>query len=98
MHEFAFGATSENPHFGAAHNPWDTERITGGSSGGSGSAVAAGQVMAALGSDTGGLGAHSREPLRHRRTQADLWPRQQDRRVPPELEPRHRRSHDPDRT
>ncbi len=54
MHEFAFGATSENPHFGAAHNPWDTERITGGSSGGSGSAVAAGQVMAALGSDTGG--------------------------------------------
>jgi len=54
MHEFAFGATSENPHFGAAHNPWDTDRITGGSSGGSGSAVAAGQCMAALGSDTGG--------------------------------------------
>ena len=54
MHEFALGATSENPHDGPAHNPWDTTRITGGSSGGSGSAVAAGQCMAALGSDTGG--------------------------------------------
>ena len=54
MHEFALGATSENPHDGPARNPWDTTRITGGSSGGSGSAVAAGQCMAALGSDTGG--------------------------------------------
>jgi aspartyl-tRNA(Asn)/glutamyl-tRNA(Gln) amidotransferase subunit A len=54
MHEFALGATSENPHHGPACNPWDTTRITGGSSGGSGSAVAAGQCMAALGSDTGG--------------------------------------------
>ncbi len=54
MHEFALGATSENPHDGPAHNPWDITRITGGSSGGSGSAVAAGQCMAALGSDTGG--------------------------------------------
>ena len=54
MHEFALGATSENPHDGPAHNPWDTMRITGGSSGGSGSSVAAGQCMAALGSDTGG--------------------------------------------
>lgn len=54
MHEFALGATSENPHDGAARNPWDTTRITGGSSGGSGSSVAAGQCMAALGSDTGG--------------------------------------------
>ena len=54
MHEFALGATSENPHDGPAHNPWDTDRMTGGSSGGSGSAVAAGQVMGALGSDTGG--------------------------------------------
>ncbi|MCH7800819.1 MAG: Asp-tRNA(Asn)/Glu-tRNA(Gln) amidotransferase subunit GatA [Chloroflexi bacterium] len=54
MHEFALGATSVNPHDGPAHNPWDTERITGGSSGGSGSAVASGQVMGALGSDTGG--------------------------------------------
>ncbi|MCH7745448.1 MAG: Asp-tRNA(Asn)/Glu-tRNA(Gln) amidotransferase subunit GatA [Chloroflexi bacterium] len=54
MHEFALGASSENPHDGAAHNPWDTERITGGSSGGSGAAVASGQCMGALGSDTGG--------------------------------------------
>ena len=54
MHEFALGATSVNPHHGPAHNPWNTSRITGGSSGGSGSAVAAGQCMAALGSDTGG--------------------------------------------
>ena len=54
MHEFALGATSENPHHGPAHNPWDTSRITGGSSGGSGSSVAAGQCMATLGSDTGG--------------------------------------------
>jgi aspartyl-tRNA(Asn)/glutamyl-tRNA(Gln) amidotransferase subunit A len=54
MHEFALGPTSINPHDGPAHNPWDVERVTGGSSGGSGSSVAAGQVMGALGSDTGG--------------------------------------------
>ena len=54
MHEFALGATSVNPHDGPARNPWNPDRITGGSSGGSGSAVAAGQCMAALGSDTGG--------------------------------------------
>ena len=54
MHEFALGPTSINPHDGPAHNPWDIERVTGGSSGGSGSSVAAGQVMGALGSDTGG--------------------------------------------
>ena len=54
MHEFALGATSVNPHDGPAHNPWDVSRITGGSSGGSGSAVASSQCMAALGSDTGG--------------------------------------------
>ena len=54
MHEFALGATSENPHDGPARNPWDTSRVTGGSSGGSGAAVAAGLCMGALGSDTGG--------------------------------------------
>ena len=54
MHEFALGGTSENPHDGPAHNPWDTGKMTGGSSGGSGSAVASGQCMGALGSDTGG--------------------------------------------
>ncbi len=54
MHEFALGATSVNPHDGPARNPWNPDKITGGSSGGSAAAVAAGQCMAALGSDTGG--------------------------------------------
>lgn len=54
MHEFAFGPSSENPHYGPAHNPWDIERVTGGSSGGSGSSVSSGQCMGALGTDTGG--------------------------------------------
>ncbi len=54
MHEFALGVTSVNPHDGPARNPWNPDRITGGSSGGSGGAVGAGQCMAALGSDTGG--------------------------------------------
>ena len=48
------GATRENPHGGPAHNPWNVERVTGGSSGGSGASVASGQCMGALGSDTGG--------------------------------------------
>ena len=54
MHEFAFGITNVNPHYGPARNPWDPERMTGGSSGGAGAAVAAGLALAALGSDTGG--------------------------------------------
>ena len=54
MHELAYGVTSANPHFGTVRNPWDLERIAGGSSGGSGSAVAAGLVPMAMGSDTGG--------------------------------------------
>jgi aspartyl-tRNA(Asn)/glutamyl-tRNA(Gln) amidotransferase subunit A len=54
LHELAFGPTSENPHTGPARNPWDAERVTGGSSGGSTAAVAAGLCMAALGTDTGG--------------------------------------------
>lgn len=54
MHELAYGITSTNPHYGAVRNPWDTERIPGGSSGGSGAAVAAGMVLMAMGSDTGG--------------------------------------------
>jgi aspartyl-tRNA(Asn)/glutamyl-tRNA(Gln) amidotransferase subunit A len=53
-HEFAWGATTTSSHFGAAHNPWDHERICGGSSGGSGAATAAGLVPGALGTDTGG--------------------------------------------
>ena len=54
LHEYAFGATGLNAHYGHARNPWDTSRITGGSSSGSGNAVAAGLCFAALGSDTGG--------------------------------------------
>jgi aspartyl-tRNA(Asn)/glutamyl-tRNA(Gln) amidotransferase subunit A len=54
LHEFAFGVTTENPHFGATANPWDTARVPGGSSGGSAAAVVAGCCAGALGSDTGG--------------------------------------------
>jgi aspartyl-tRNA(Asn)/glutamyl-tRNA(Gln) amidotransferase subunit A len=53
LHEFAFGITSENPHFGAVHNPWSLDRVPGGSSGGTAAAVAAGLCAAGLGSDTG---------------------------------------------
>lgn len=53
-HEFAWGATTTSEAFGPARNPWDTERICGGSSGGSGAAVAAGLVPGALGTDTAG--------------------------------------------
>jgi aspartyl-tRNA(Asn)/glutamyl-tRNA(Gln) amidotransferase subunit A len=54
MHELAYGITSANPHFGAVRNPWNPEHSPGGSSGGSGTAVAASMVYAAMGSDTGG--------------------------------------------
>ena len=54
LHELCYGVTSTNPHFGAVHNPWDRDRIPGGSSGGSAAAVAAGLVFAATGTDTGG--------------------------------------------
>ena len=54
MHELAFGITSRNPHYGPTRNPWNPERMCGGSSGGSAAAVAAGMVPLALGSDTGG--------------------------------------------
>ena len=54
MHEIALGVTNNNPHFGACRNPWDIERTPGGSSGGSGAALAAGFCMGSLGSDTGG--------------------------------------------
>jgi aspartyl-tRNA(Asn)/glutamyl-tRNA(Gln) amidotransferase subunit A len=53
-HEFAFGTTNDNPHYGATHNPWDPALTTGGSSGGSAAAVAAGIVPLALGTDTAG--------------------------------------------
>jgi aspartyl-tRNA(Asn)/glutamyl-tRNA(Gln) amidotransferase subunit A len=54
LHEFAYGVTTENPHFGATHNPWALDRMAGGSSGGSAVAVATGMGFASVGSDTGG--------------------------------------------
>ena len=54
LNEFALGATGQNPHFGDTRNPWDRRRISGGSSAGSGAAVASGTCAAALGTDTGG--------------------------------------------
>lgn len=54
LHECAWGATTNNPHFGACHNPWDLAKIPGGSSGGSGAAVATDMTIGSLGTDTGG--------------------------------------------
>ena len=54
MHQFAYGPTGENPDYGHMHNPWNPEMVSGGSSGGSGSATAAGQCTITTGSDTGG--------------------------------------------
>ena len=54
MHEFAYGITGENPHYGSSHNPWAPTRVSGGSSGGSAVAVATGMGWASVGTDTGG--------------------------------------------
>lgn len=54
LHEFAYGVTTNNPHFGPTRNPWDLSRIPGGSSGGSAAAVAAGLCYGSIGTDTGG--------------------------------------------
>ncbi|HEY0762614.1 MAG TPA: amidase [Pyrinomonadaceae bacterium] len=54
LQEFAYGGTSTSSYFGPVHNPWDRDRIAGGSSGGSAAAVATGMCFAAIGTDTGG--------------------------------------------
>jgi plasmid stabilization system protein ParE len=56
-HECALGATTNNPHFGPTRNPWNLERIPGGSSGGSGAAIAAGLATATTGTDTDTVGS-----------------------------------------
>jgi aspartyl-tRNA(Asn)/glutamyl-tRNA(Gln) amidotransferase subunit A len=53
-HEYAYGVTTNNPHYGATRNPWNLAHIPGGSSGGSGAAIAAGLATATTGTDTGG--------------------------------------------
>jgi aspartyl-tRNA(Asn)/glutamyl-tRNA(Gln) amidotransferase subunit A len=54
LHEFVYGSTNDNPHYGPGRNPWDPSRIPGGSSGGSGVVLAADLAIGALGTDTGG--------------------------------------------
>ena len=83
LHEFAFGPTGVNPHHGTARNPWNRDLISGGSSSGSGCAVAARMVPAALGTDTGGSVRIPAAPLRRRRPQADVRSGQPGRHLSP---------------
>ena len=81
-HEFAYGVTTDNPHFGTTRNPWDLARIPGGSSGGSGAAIAASLAATTLGTDTGGsiripaslCGAVGLKPTYGRVSKAGVFP------------------------
>jgi aspartyl-tRNA(Asn)/glutamyl-tRNA(Gln) amidotransferase subunit A len=81
-HEFAYGVTTDNPHFGATRNPWDLSRIPGGSSGGSGAAIAASLAASTIGTDTGGsiripaslCGAVGLKPTYGRVSKAGIFP------------------------
>src|SRR3981081_4039788 len=55
LHEWAVGVTTDNPHFGPTRNPWAPDRIPGGSSGGNGAAVIAGEIFGSIGTDNRGV-------------------------------------------
>ena len=97
MHEFAWGGTSINPHYGTPRNPWDGDRIPGGSSGGSGVATGAGLAMATLGSDTGGSIRIPRFAERRGGPETDVRPGEPPRRVPAVLVAGPPRAADPQR-
>ncbi len=74
MDEYAMGSSTETSFYQKTKNPWNLACVPGGSSGGSAACVSADQAFASLGSDNGRFYPPARSPLRHRRTQANLWP------------------------
>jgi SAM-dependent methyltransferase len=91
-HEYAFGVTTNNPHFGPTRNPWNRDRIPGGSSGGAGASVAAHLACAAIGTDTGWQHPHPGGGVRRRRPEAHVRAREQGGRVPDVVPLRSRRA------
>ena len=93
MHEWAYGATNEVSSFGKARNPWNSDHITGGSSGGSGAALAARMVPAALGKRYGRFCTDSVVGVWRMRPETDLWTGQPSWNSSIVLDARHRRPH-----